>query len=155
MRGSKQTSRTGKFASVTFPPLVSETSGTLSLLGFHNSYFFIVESGDGQREEGAGSGRRGAKQGKMGTYAIVSAIKIKKKFVTHFKSSEKSHRNLFSFPLILQQEMLLLGKYIYIKKTKLMLRKTSGLDGGVGRHTVPPHTTKGTTTNLKTKNNQN
>ena len=32
--------------------------------------------------------------------------------------------------------------------------KTSGQDGGVGRHTVPPPTTKRTTTNLKTKNNQ-
>ena len=34
--------------------------------------------------------------------------------------------------------------------------ETSGQDGGVGRHTVPPRTTKTrTTTNLKTKNNQN
>ena len=33
---------------------------------------------------------------------------------------------------------------------------TSGQDGGVSRHTVPPHTTKRrTTTKLKTKNNQN
>ena len=33
---------------------------------------------------------------------------------------------------------------------------TSGQDGGVGRYTVPPHTTKRrTTTNLKTKNNEN
>ena len=32
----------------------------------------------------------------------------------------------------------------------------SGQDGGVGRYTLPPHTTKRrTTTNLKTKNNQN
>ena len=34
--------------------------------------------------------------------------------------------------------------------------KTSGQDGGIGRHTVPPRITKTrTTTNLKTKNNQN
>ena len=34
--------------------------------------------------------------------------------------------------------------------------ETSGQDGGVGRHTEPPHTTKRRTiTNLKTKNNQN
>ena len=33
---------------------------------------------------------------------------------------------------------------------------TSGQDGGIGRHIVPPCTTKRrTTTNLKTKNNQN
>ena len=33
---------------------------------------------------------------------------------------------------------------------------TSGQDGGIGRYTVPPRTTKRrTTTNLKTKNNQN
>ena len=33
---------------------------------------------------------------------------------------------------------------------------TSSQDGGVGRHTAPPRTTKRrTTTNLKTKNNQN
>ena len=33
---------------------------------------------------------------------------------------------------------------------------TFGQDGGVGRYTLPPHTTKRrTTTNLKTKNNQN
>ena len=33
---------------------------------------------------------------------------------------------------------------------------TSGQDRGVGRHTVPPHTTKRrTTTNLKTQNHQN
>ena len=36
------------------------------------------------------------------------------------------------------------------------IQKTSSQDGGIGRHTVPPHTTKRrTTTNLKTKNNQN
>ena len=34
-------------------------------------------------------------------------------------------------------------------------RGTSGQDGGIGRHTVPPDTTKRRTTNLKTKNNQN
>ena len=35
-------------------------------------------------------------------------------------------------------------------------RETSGQDGGIGRYTVPPHTTKRrTTTNLKTKSNQN
>ena len=34
--------------------------------------------------------------------------------------------------------------------------ETSGQDGGIGRHIVPPRTTKRrTTTNLKTKNNQN
>ena len=34
-------------------------------------------------------------------------------------------------------------------------KKTPGQDGGVGRHTVHPRTTKRrTTTNLKTKNNQ-
>ena len=33
---------------------------------------------------------------------------------------------------------------------------TSSRDGGIGRYTLPPHTTKRrTTTNLKTKNNQN
>ena len=39
-------------------------------------------------------------------------------------------------------------KYIY--------NGTSGQDGGVGRYTLPPRTTKRrTTTNLKTKTNQN
>ena len=34
--------------------------------------------------------------------------------------------------------------------------ETSGEDGDIGRYTLPPHTTKRrTTTNLKTKNNQN
>ena len=37
-------------------------------------------------------------------------------------------------------------------KDKMM---TSGQDGGVGRYTLPPRTTERTTTNLKTKNNQN
>ena len=33
---------------------------------------------------------------------------------------------------------------------------TSGQDGGIGRYTVPPHTTKRRkTTNVKTKHNQN
>ena len=32
---------------------------------------------------------------------------------------------------------------------------TSSQDRGVGRYTLPPHTTKRTTTNLKKKNNQN
>ena len=32
---------------------------------------------------------------------------------------------------------------------------TSGQDGGIGRYTLPPTTTKRRTTNLKTKNNQN
>ena len=31
---------------------------------------------------------------------------------------------------------------------------TYGQDGGIGRYTLPPHTTKRTTTNLKTKTNQ-
>ena len=34
-------------------------------------------------------------------------------------------------------------------------KQTSGRDGGLDRYTVPPHTTKRRTTNLKTKNNQN
>ena len=33
--------------------------------------------------------------------------------------------------------------------------RTSSQDGGIGRHTVPPRTTKRKTTNLKTKTNQN
>ena len=34
--------------------------------------------------------------------------------------------------------------------------RTTGQDGGTGRYTLPPHITKRrTTTNLKTKNNQN
>ena len=34
-------------------------------------------------------------------------------------------------------------------------RRTSTLDGGVGRYTLPPYTTKRkTTTNIKTKHNQ-
>ena len=33
--------------------------------------------------------------------------------------------------------------------------RTSGHDEGIDRHTLPPRTTKRTTTNLKTKNNQN
>ena len=33
--------------------------------------------------------------------------------------------------------------------------RISGQHGGVGRYTVPAHTTKRRTTNLKTKNNQN
>ena len=33
--------------------------------------------------------------------------------------------------------------------------KTFSQDGGIGRHTMSPHTTKRRTTNLKTKNNQN
>ena len=38
-----------------------------------------------------------------------------------------------------------------LKKKKK--KKDSGQDGGIGRHIVPPHTTKRrTTTNLKTKN---
>ena len=39
-----------------------------------------------------------------------------------------------------------------IKKFKLA---TSDQDGGIGRYTLPPSTTKRTTINLKTKNNQN
>ena len=36
------------------------------------------------------------------------------------------------------------------------IKGTSSQDGGVGRHTAPPHTTKRrTATNLNTKNNQN
>ena len=35
------------------------------------------------------------------------------------------------------------------------LLEISGQDGGEGRHTEPPCTTKRRTTNLKTKNNQN
>ena len=39
---------------------------------------------------------------------------------------------------------------------KLKEKRTSSQDGGIGRHTVPPHSTKRrTTTNLNTKNNHN
>ena len=39
---------------------------------------------------------------------------------------------------------------------RLFKGETSGQDGGIGRYTVSPHTTKRrTTTNLNTKNNQN
>ena len=38
---------------------------------------------------------------------------------------------------------------------KIFILPNSGQHGGVGRHTVPPCTTKRRTTNLKTKNNQN
>ena len=33
--------------------------------------------------------------------------------------------------------------------------RTSSQDGGTGKYTLPPHTTKRTTRNFKTKNNQN
>ena len=36
-----------------------------------------------------------------------------------------------------------------------MFLETSSQDRGIGRHTVPPRTTRRTTTNLKTKSNQN
>ena len=43
-------------------------------------------------------------------------------------------------------------RIIYLKRSL----RNSGQDRGVGRYTLPPHTTKRkTTTNLKTKNNQN
>ena len=50
--------------------------------------------------------------------------------------------------------------YSAVKKKKNFpfepAEQTSSQDGGVGRHTVPPRTTKrGATTHLKTKNNQN
>ena len=39
---------------------------------------------------------------------------------------------------------------------KTLVIRTSGQDGGIGRHTVPPHTTKRRTTTIKKqKNNQN
>ena len=41
-------------------------------------------------------------------------------------------------------------------KTWVNKTETSREDGGIGRYTLPPRTTKRrTTTNLKTKNNQN
>ena len=44
----------------------------------------------------------------------------------------------------------------YTQGMKIELSFTSGQDGGVGRHTMPPHTIKRRTTiNLKTKDNQN
>ena len=56
---------------------------------------------------------------------------------------------------------LYFNKKVYVKSTystsnKELHSRTSGQDGGVGIHTVPPRTTKRrTTTNLKTKINQN
>ena len=45
------------------------------------------------------------------------------------------------------------NKHIHSRSEK---QKNSGQDGAVGRYTLPPRTTKRrTTTNLKTKNNQN
>ena len=40
--------------------------------------------------------------------------------------------------------------FVYLEK-----KKPSRQDGGVGRYTLPPHTTKRTTMNLKAKTNQN
>ena len=47
------------------------------------------------------------------------------------------------------------GKWrqLYLKRIKT--NRTSGQDGGIGRYTLPPCTTKRSTTNIKTKNNQN
>ena len=46
-------------------------------------------------------------------------------------------------------------KFILVKKMNTRIIWTSGQDGGIGRYTLPPHTTKRRkTTNLKTKNNQ-
>ena len=45
---------------------------------------------------------------------------------------------------------------IFPKSGLSLLNQSHAEDGGVGRHTVPPRTTKRrTTTNLKTKNNKN
>ena len=41
------------------------------------------------------------------------------------------------------------------KPIEIVGLKTASQDGGVGRHTMPPCTTKRTETNLKTKNNMN
>ena len=45
---------------------------------------------------------------------------------------------------------------MYLFKENILSIGTSGQDRGIGKYTLPPHTTKRRTkTNLKTKNNQN
>ena len=56
---------------------------------------------------------------------------------------------------------LIRSYYLEYKKNsyyskKIIIIWTSGQDGGIGRYTLPPHTTKiRTTTNFKIKNNEN
>ena len=45
--------------------------------------------------------------------------------------------------------------YFHIKKGYESKKGTSGQDRGVGSYTLPPYTTKRTTTSLRAKNNQN
>ena len=52
-------------------------------------------------------------------------------------------------------EWMKLGINSMFWNIRIKKQKTSSQDGGVGRYTVPPHTTKRTTKNLKTKINQN
>ena len=50
----------------------------------------------------------------------------------------------------------LIVKHWLMTKVIKLQKRTSSQNGGIGRHTVPPRTTKRRTiTNLKTKNNQN
>ena len=60
--------------------------------------------------------------------------------------------NTFSFSLL---SMMLAVDLSYMAFFKLRYQGTSSQDGGIGRHTVSPHTIKRTPPNLKTKNNQN
>ena len=57
-------------------------------------------------------------------------------------------------PLLPTKLWLTHGHKDFLPCFKIHLFQTYGQDGGVGRYTVPPLTTKRATTNLKTKNNQ-
>ena len=67
--------------------------------------------------------------------------------------SEKKKKKVLSF-LDISNDSISMSELKFISLPKIRML-TSGQDGGIDRHTVPPPTTKRTTTNLNTKNNQN
>ena len=90
----------------------------------------------------------------------MSRIKSKPTQYTMKHKTTNSHRRRQSTDANneMTQMMKLSNKYLkvaIIKMLKRVITNTSGQDGGVSRYTLPPCTTKRrTTTNLKTKNNQ-
>ena len=81
-----------------------------------------------------------AKAGKMGTSITVSTINRKLKIINKYNYIPETY-------------IIFLTNVPSINSIK---KSTSSHDGGIGRYTLPPCKTKRrTTTNLKTKNNQN
>ena len=86
----------------------------------------------------------------------LQAIDLEKSFAMHKNNTELVSIIYKELLQTIRQTNRQIDKEYNKDSLKNIPKWTSSQDGGIGRYTIPPHLTKRrTTTNLKTKNNQN